>query len=443
MALAGIDPQLCRKLVDRILSARRGEGLLTANAAGGTASRTVAAWPLWACVAESLQQQFPDPEWNCRARPLLMRTFFAAMAYFDPGEYGLPHWRSRYEAWDRDSYRTNLATPELTVLLLLEIDALRRMCRQPPATEPDTALLEAREQLVTGLLEYMADSEQDCFVARRLGGGQEPTSPRLALFPLLWPGLPGNWVGRLLFHAQSILVPALAEVRDQAWIAERWLWRGTLMRLDADGLLEELDGYLSLPASSSPPESPDSMEKAAYHWLCRLGASEGVDGVCRARLTSCDGLSLVAAVCLTLAGALWMVGREPLMDASELRLLQQHALAPEVMQVSERNRKIEEGFPKAGVLPAFLDWHRIRQAEQRDQWEEAAFLYRRVMQQEGHTPPILFGIARATGRLGRMDEAREYWQMFLDSHADDFPVAARAAREEWWRQELLWAGKPP
>ncbi len=439
MMLADNDPRRCRRLIAKVLTQQREDGLLvdSAVASGTEAGSTVAAWPLWACVAARVQRRFPDEAWVGEIQPALRKAFFAAMTHFDPERIGLPCRRSATEAWDARNYRDNLATPDLPVLLLMEIDALRQL-----RTQPDTQLVDEREQLIAGLLEFMSDPLTGLFDARRVGGGREPASPRMAVFPLLWPGLPGVWIGRLLMHAEFGLIPALRDAAGYTAATEIWMWRRTLTRLGAWGLLKRIDDgcrrkqFATLDFQSPEPLRRYTSVAAAQSLAYDTGAGGGIiTSVIRRLRPQGTALTMAATVCLLLAAGWGMFHREPTVDAVTLALWQQQARTATALGDATASRDIDATLQAAGVFEPYREMVSLQLAEQRGEWSAAAAIYERLRQQEGDTPLIIFGLARAKGRMGQHQEAREYGQLFIDRYGDTFPAAARAARAEWWRME--------
>ncbi len=432
MLLAGREPDRCRRLLEMVLSRQREDGLLVDAAAGGSGTM-VAAWPLWSCVADRVRRNFPDAIWVNDCRPAFQRAFLAAIRYFDPDHNGLPCWRSAAEAWDRRRFRENLATPELSVLLLLEADALQRLW-----PDSDSQLNEEREQLAIGLLEFMANPEAGRFDARRVGGGREPAPPRLSMFPLLWPGLSGEWIGRLLVRAEEALIPSLTNSRSPVPATELWLWRVNLARLGAHGLLARVDrcyrrkqiAGLEVDARETPYRLPEVIPLRSD-----IGGKGTILRLLRRFLPRLEARAAFAGCCLLLAVVWGLIQREPRLDAGTLALWEQEARTATMLGHEPAAREFEAAMAGAGVFPAYREMVAAQLAEQRGDWAEAAARYRRLRQLEGDTPPVLYGFARAMTRMNQRQEARESWQRFIETYGEAFPAAANAAREEWWRME--------
>ncbi len=441
MALAEVDPGRCRALIDRVLPAgRHADGLMVSLATPGDGADDagLAAWPLWACAVERVQQNFPDADWTRSVWPGLRKAFLKSLERFDPDHNGLPVWRSAAEAWDPHHYREHLATPALTVLLLREADALLRLRQTLSLSDPGRRLSEERDHLASGLLEFLGDPVRGCFDARWIGGSREPASPRMAVFPLLWPGLPGVWVGSLLRHAGPAIVALSQAAPDSATLTEIGCWRWTLQRLGARGLLADLE---KVARRLAPPSNTDVSwaDRMAIAAASRPLSSGG--RILRIRLLSrllvgvSDGRTSLAAACLLLAIGVGMFQREPVIDADSLALWPQEAQIANLQGDATVYADVEAAFRKGGVLPSFHDWFRLGRAEQTGDAETAVAIYERLRERDGDTAPIRFGLARAYQRAGHMIAARVQWQRFLDTDGVDFPVAARAAREIWWQGE--------
>ncbi len=439
MMLADDDPERCRRLLAQVLSHQREDGLLVDPAVEKRSSNgvSVAAWPLWTCVVDRVQRRFPDAAWLHDVLPKWRRAFLAAVNHFDPERHGLPCRRSAAEAWDARDFQANLATPDLATLLLMEVDTLQRL-----QSSSDPQLAEEREQLITGLLDFMANPETGRFDGRRVGGGRQPVSFRMAVFPLLWPGLPGAWIGRLLKHAEFGLVHDLLDTHGYSTSTEIWMWRRALIRVGAWELLKRIDAgcrrNLLARLDVQRPETADRDISGAAAQCLQAdidGRGPWTTRIIKRLRQQTTAPAMVAAVCLLLAAGWGMLGREPTVDAVTLALWHQEARTATAFGYPSASRAVETALEAAGVFEPFREMVLLQQAELRGDWPAAAAMYQRLRRQEGDKPLIIYGLARAKSRSAEQQAAREYWLMFIDRYSDTFPAAARAAREEWWRME--------
>ncbi len=83
--------------------------------------------PLLSKAAEKVWEIRKDPQFLAEIIPLLRRHLQWMLHHFSPKRRGLHCWQSQNESLTQEIYETNLATVDLTVLLLTEIEALNRL----------------------------------------------------------------------------------------------------------------------------------------------------------------------------------------------------------------------------------------------------------------------------------------------------------------------------
>ena len=95
--------------------------------------------PLIAKTAEKVWQIRRNPEFLTALLPLLRRHLQWLLHHFDPKRRGLHYWQNSNEPLDPKTYASELATADLSTLLLTEIEALNRLRKAMPntANEPD------------------------------------------------------------------------------------------------------------------------------------------------------------------------------------------------------------------------------------------------------------------------------------------------------------------
>jgi len=160
----------------------------------GSCASIQAPKPLIVQAAEKVWLVRKDPAFLAQCLPSLRRYLQWALRHFDPKRRNLHCWQSAGEAFDTAPFQSDTATPDLTALLLCEIDAFNRMSANAAgadtATEP--AFAEEREILVNNLLTVFWDDETNQFSNAYVHGKRRTISGFPLFVPLLWPGLPKN-----------------------------------------------------------------------------------------------------------------------------------------------------------------------------------------------------------------------------------------------------------
>ncbi len=147
--------------------------------------------PLLAKTAEKVWQIRRDPEFLAQILPLLRRHLQWSLHHFDPKRRGLHCWQSSNEPLDPETYRTDLATADLSALLLTEIEAINRLRKAAPtyAKEPDW-FSDELAALTLNLQTQFWNEEKRQFCNAIARGRLVEAQGFPAFIPLLWDQLP-------------------------------------------------------------------------------------------------------------------------------------------------------------------------------------------------------------------------------------------------------------
>lgn len=190
LAWRHIDCNIAEELVLSALSLQTNNGALPAAARPHGAGSTLdAPKPLIVQACERVWETGQNPEFLAKIQLPLKRYLQWMIRRFDPKRRGLHHWQSEREAFISDGYQTEMATVDLTALLLCEIDALNRLAS---ASESDSGLTQfttERNLLKNNLLSIFWDEQSKRFNKAFVHDKAIHLPGFPALVPLLWTGL--------------------------------------------------------------------------------------------------------------------------------------------------------------------------------------------------------------------------------------------------------------
>ncbi|HEY5653958.1 MAG TPA: tetratricopeptide repeat protein, partial [Pontiella sp.] len=123
--------------------------------------------------------------------PPLRRHLQWLLQHFDPKRRGIHYWQNRGEPLVPELYKTDIATVDLTVLLLTEIEAFNRLSKQSQqgAGESDLFIAE-KKTLERNLLEQFWNEKESAFSNAFIRDVPVRAQGFSSFIPLLWPELP-------------------------------------------------------------------------------------------------------------------------------------------------------------------------------------------------------------------------------------------------------------
>jgi len=186
-----MDPSTAMELTRTALSLQQASGGFPAWVTRTGIQSTAAPWPLMIQTFErAWESNESDPLILKQILPALRKYIQWALRRFDPHRDGIPAWQSEQEAFVPDSFERNKATPDLTVMLLGEMDALLRLCEQNHDSERAIeSLTEQRNQLAHTLTSIFWNAEKQSF-SNAWKNGHFIDEPSFGSFlPLLWDDL--------------------------------------------------------------------------------------------------------------------------------------------------------------------------------------------------------------------------------------------------------------
>ncbi len=192
LAWALVDPGIAEELLLCALKIQTNAGALPVQFAPHTLYSVMEApKPLMVKTAEKVWETRNDPEFLKRILPLLRRHLQWQLHHFDPKRRGSYSWKTPNEPIVPELYQSDLATVDLAVLLMTEIDALNRLEEQSPlhASAPPSFENE-RAGLEHAVKSQFWNEEESAFSNALLR--DIPTTLRgfPEVVPLLWEDLP-------------------------------------------------------------------------------------------------------------------------------------------------------------------------------------------------------------------------------------------------------------
>jgi tetratricopeptide (TPR) repeat protein len=147
-----INPPVALELAQTALSLQQSSGAFPAWIDSNGVTSPAAPWPFIAQSFELAWQSSRDPALLRKYLPALRKYVQWAARRFDPHRDRIPAWQSEQEIFIPERFERGKATPELTVLLMAEIEAVLRLGEASEhADSASESLTEERNQLAQTL----------------------------------------------------------------------------------------------------------------------------------------------------------------------------------------------------------------------------------------------------------------------------------------------------
>ena len=235
-----IDPAVAEELVACALKLQTNAGAIPVQYAPHASHSVMESpKPLLAKTAELVWDMRQSDEFLTTILPLLRRHIQWMLNHFDPKRKGVHCWKNRSECVVPELYETDLATVDLTVLLLTEIEALNRLRRQSSIYHSDGGLFEEEHaQLEHNLNEQFWNESASAFTNALLRDHIQPLVGFPAFTPLLWRKLPALRKSAVLerVHESGTLPGGLSVLS----------WRKSAMDDDSFPILQQMLAFFAL-----------------------------------------------------------------------------------------------------------------------------------------------------------------------------------------------------
>lgn len=160
--------------------------------------------PIFAKTAEKLWEVRKNPQFLSESIPLLRRHLQWLLNHFDQKRRGFHCWQNRNESFVPEVYESELATVDLTVLLLSEIEALNRLqiqSSEPAHREPFFAT--ERDSLESNLQTQFWNEGKSQYSNAYIRSSLVQLNGFPTLIPLLWRRLPEAQKSLILDQIQN------------------------------------------------------------------------------------------------------------------------------------------------------------------------------------------------------------------------------------------------
>ncbi len=234
LAWRHIDIETAEDLIRTTLKVQTSSGAIpTAYSPRETFSVLEAPKPLIAKTAEKVWQIRKDPQFIDDIIQPLRRHVQWLLHHFDPKRRGLHCWQSSGESLTPEIYESDLATVDLSVLLLTEIEALERLRQATPTYESQPPFFaKERENLEHNLQNQFWNEEESQFSNAIIRGRMTNVKGFPSFVPLLWKKLP--------LRVQSLVIDRIRESGNLPGGVSLLSWRKSALDDQSFPLLQQL-----------------------------------------------------------------------------------------------------------------------------------------------------------------------------------------------------------
>jgi len=466
-----IDPSVALELAQTALSLQQSNGGFPAWVEAGGQISTAAPWPF---IAQSFELAWQS---STRDQALLRKYLPALRKYvqwvvrrFDPHRDRIPSWQSEQEIFVPESFERGKATPELTVMLIAEIEAVLRLCEESEhgATAVES-LAEEHKQLVQTLNTVFWNPAGKAF-SNVWKDGHYLHQPSFGSFmPLFWRGLdkekqkalledfeethgfpghhqPSSWnqeeiddTAHLPAIHQFMAFEALRNTGGNALtLFVRRAREGFAAWFERESI-EAARGETALPAYALGPVTAALILTVQEEFEREAAKAPSIGQQIllwshRFKISKTD-LRIVSIFMLAIliVHLTYTLPRSHDVNArvAEAALNYQQGRYTDAMRICRR-------YPN-NARSRFLQANMLMFAERPDQAEE---LYRQALTQETESPSALLGLALALQMNGNFKQAEKRYGDFIDIYETRQPEAALLA-DEFMQLAREQFAKPP
>ena len=466
-----INPSIALELAQTALTLQQSSGGFPAWIDANGLTSPAAPWPFIAQSFELAWQSGRDPALLKKHLPALRKYAQWAIRRFDPHRDGIPAWQNEQEVFVPGDFVRGKATPELTILLIAELEAVLRLCRESEQGEAAAkSLTEERDQLVRTLNTIFWNPAAKAF-SNVWKDGHYLHEPSFGSFmPLFWRGLDPD--------KQTALLESFEETHGFPGHQSPASWKQD--ELDDTAHLPAIHQFMAFEALRNA-EAPalrlfvHRAREGFAAWFER----ESIEAA-RGEISETPAYALgpvTAALVLTVqnefereatgapsaAQLILRWGHRLRIRKTDLRIASVFLLAILIVHVAytlPHNRDVKTRVAEAALnyqqgrftdamricrryphnaLSLLLQANMLMLAEEPGQ---AAPLYRQALSMETESPSALFGLALSLQLNGDFKQAEKRYIDFIDIHETRFPQAAQLA-DEFSRLARAEFAKPP
>jgi hypothetical protein len=194
--------------------------------------------PLLIKTAETVWEVRKDPMYLETILPLLRRHMQWMLHHFDPKRRNIYRWKNRNEPIAIETYEADMATVDLAVFLLTEIEALNRLDAQSGRASSTKLFNEEHAAIAQSITEQFWNDDDAAFTNAYVRDSLVSFSGFAAFSPLLWSSLSSD-------HKRAILETARESERLPGQL-NVLSWRQSSMNHHTDALLAQFLVFTAL-----------------------------------------------------------------------------------------------------------------------------------------------------------------------------------------------------
>ena len=466
-----IDPSVALELVQTALTLQQNSGGFPSWINTDGLLSPAVPWPFIAQSVELAWQSSRDPALLKKHLPALRKYAQWAVRRFDPHRDRIPSWQNEQELFVPGSFTRGKATPEVTVLLIAELEAVLRLCRENEHCEAAAeSLADEHGQLVKTLNTIFWNPAAKAF-SNVWKDGHYLHEPSFGSFmPLFWRGLDQE--------KQTALLESFEETHGFPGHQPPASWKQD--EINDTAHLPAIHQFMALEAlrNTGGPALSLFVHRAREGfaaWFERESITAARGGTSEAPayalgpvtaalvLTVQKEFEQEAAKAPSAAQLIRQWGHRLRIKRTDLRIVSVFLLAILFLhlaytlpqshgantRVAEAALNYKQGrFADAIRICRSYPHHTLSlllQANMQmlvEQPDQAVTLYRQALSQETESPSALFGLALALQMTGDFKQAQRRYTDFIDIHGARLPEAAALADDfiQFSRAEFA---KPP
>lgn len=205
LAWSLIEPEIAEELILCSLKIQTNSGALPVHFSPHTTYSVMESpKPLMAKTTEQVWESRKNPEFLNNVLPLLRRHIQWMLHHFDPKRRKVYSWKNQSEPIVPSTYQSDLATVDLAVLLITEIEALNRLRQQSTQQASQSPFFEEeRIQIEQNILDQFWNDKDNAFSNAYLRDTLVSLRGFPELTPLLWSNLPQTQRASILEHIRE------------------------------------------------------------------------------------------------------------------------------------------------------------------------------------------------------------------------------------------------
>lgn len=464
-----IDPAIAESLVKCVFFMQDSDGAIASRyLPDGMPLTSEAPWPLLIQTARKIWERNRNMDFLEAVMPRMYRYADWICYHFDPDQTGIPRWQSSEESLMPSVFSPHVAAPDLSILLLCELEALKHFESERPAVFRDNLYVRPEMDKLTNLIQnYFWDhSRNECSFKNIRDHSRLPAplfytalitmsrsvSPeiRMRAKPILSRALrnmmsPELWPNSESFRLNGVyallLIDAAEEAGMQAECMQFCRQIGATIRKHhrSTGNLPEVIAFDSENRNdsmdSSGTSNPLIMSTVAVYsdaFLKRYGSQASLGSRLLNRLNRHPVLNLsiplaLAAIIFFSVALLTILKKAP--TGADINASM--GLANRFYETGEYEEALDisERFIDNDLDSVYTDLIRAKILYKMGEYDEAEKIYRKMLGGDAPYPSIYLNLALLEYKRNRFDEAIDMYGDFIEKHGDVFPYEAERAEQ--------------